>query len=77
MVVLTPATANLRLAEATFKSSADQDSISYYKGQKYSGPRSLLQRFWYGFSLEERLETLHRFYPHQRMIKETYEEYQE
>merc|ERR1712194_587684 len=77
MVVLTPATANLRLAETVFKNSADTESTNYYKGQKYVGPGNWVSRFFYGFSLEERLETLHRFYPHQTMIKNTYEEFQE
>ena len=71
-----PDTANLRQVEKAFKTNPDPQTAAYYNGEKYFSPNSLLQNLHWMYSLESTLSLLYRYYPYQKMIKETYENYE-
>lgn len=70
-----PETANLRLAEKAFLTEADTLSKSYYNGQKWIQPSGLFGKWSFQVSMDSYLEKLHTFYPYQRQVKETYDNY--
>ena len=70
-----PITANLHLAGQHLRSSGDADSMSYFNGAKYTPPSTLYARMSFMYSIENKIETLYKFYPHQALIEETHKGY--
>ena len=71
----TPVTANLHLAGQFLKTSGDAESVSYWSGTKYAPPTGFYQHLVHHCTLESKIETLYKYYPHQKLIKETHEDW--
>jgi hypothetical protein len=69
---------NLELVRQYFDTLGDNDvSKKYYNGQVYQAPTGLVGRLLNFTQLSAKLHTLQRFYPHQKAITQTMEDYED
>ena len=64
------------LTKKYFESLPEDDiNRKYYKGLKYESPKFWLRKFLNTFKVEEKIDTLEKFYPYQKALEDTRNEY--
>lgn len=63
---------NRELARQYFEKLPSGDiNNKFYEGQKYESPKSMWGKFVNSFNIREKLTTLQKFYPYQKVVRQT------